>query len=216
MIMTYGYRNGTVDRGRRCGSARQHDSHGEEAHHADPPVGPAKSVLLGVPYYGYDWPVTVERPERHRPDRTRRPTVPCHDVTYASARDFLAAHPEVARQYDAARGQRLLHVLGADQEDVAAGLLRRRAEPRPRSTTTRSPSGWPASGSGRSTTTAATRSCGTLLRTKFYAPVHAVTVGRVRHRRGVHDPGTSRPSSTTTARTSGPSPSAARGDLDPP
>ena len=40
---------------------------------------PAKSVLLGVPYYGYDWPVTSARPERHRPDEQDDLTAPVEE-----------------------------------------------------------------------------------------------------------------------------------------
>jgi spore germination protein YaaH len=64
---------------------------------------PAKSLLLGVPYYGYDWPVTSDVPNATvRTNKTIWGAV--HSVTYASARDFLAAHPEVTRQYDALEG----------------------------------------------------------------------------------------------------------------
>ncbi len=64
---------------------------------------PAKSVLLGVPYYGYDWPVTANVPNATvQADKTTYGAVAA--VTYASARDFLAAHPEVDRQYDALEG----------------------------------------------------------------------------------------------------------------
>jgi spore germination protein YaaH len=64
---------------------------------------PAKSILMGVPYYGYDWPVTRNVPYATvRSDKTKYGKVT--SVTYASARDFLAAHPTVARHYDAAQG----------------------------------------------------------------------------------------------------------------
>ena len=61
-----------------------------------------------MPWYGYDWPVTSTVPNATvRSDKTKYGAV--KSVTYASARTFLAAHPEVTRLYDAARGQRLLH-----------------------------------------------------------------------------------------------------------
>lgn len=64
---------------------------------------PATSILLGVPYYGYDWPVTSTEPNA----LVQRPTANfggVDSVSYASARNFLAAHPEVQRQYDAVEG----------------------------------------------------------------------------------------------------------------
>ena len=64
---------------------------------------PAGSILLGVPYYGYDWPVTSNVPHAAvQSDKTTYGAV--HSVTYAGARDFLAAHPEVVRNYDALEG----------------------------------------------------------------------------------------------------------------
>ena len=64
---------------------------------------PAKSLLLGVPYYGYDWPVTSDIPNATvQSNKTTYGAV--KSVTYASARTFLAAHPEVVRNYDALEG----------------------------------------------------------------------------------------------------------------
>ena len=64
---------------------------------------PAKSLLLGVPYYGYDWPVTTKDPNaKVRKDKKLYGAV--KSVTYASARDFLKAHPKVVRRYDAREG----------------------------------------------------------------------------------------------------------------
>jgi spore germination protein YaaH len=64
---------------------------------------PAKSLLLGVPYYGYDWPVTSDVPNATvQSNKTTYGAV--KSVTYASARTFLAAHPEVVRNYDALEG----------------------------------------------------------------------------------------------------------------
>lgn len=64
---------------------------------------PAASILLGVPYYGYDWPVTSDVPHASvQKDKTTYG--PVRAVTYASARNFLAAHPEVVRNYDALEG----------------------------------------------------------------------------------------------------------------
>ncbi len=64
---------------------------------------PASSLLLGVPYYGYDWPVTSDVPNATvQADKATYGAV--QSVTYAGARDFLAAHPEVVRNYDALEG----------------------------------------------------------------------------------------------------------------
>ena len=64
---------------------------------------PAKSLLLGVPYYGYDWPVTSNVPNATvQSDKTRYGAV--KSVTYASARAFLASNPAVVRNYDQLEG----------------------------------------------------------------------------------------------------------------
>ena len=64
---------------------------------------PKASLILGVPYYGYDWPVTSTVPNATvRADKVKYGAV--KSVTYASARTFLAAHPEVTRHYDALEG----------------------------------------------------------------------------------------------------------------
>jgi spore germination protein YaaH len=64
---------------------------------------PASSVLLGVPYYGYDWPVTSS--DAHAAVQEDKTTYgPVRSVTYKSARDFLAARPWIARRYDALEG----------------------------------------------------------------------------------------------------------------
>jgi spore germination protein YaaH len=64
---------------------------------------PREKLILGVPYYGYDWPVTSPVPNATvQADKTKYGAVT--SVTYASARAFLAAHPEVIRQYDALEG----------------------------------------------------------------------------------------------------------------
>jgi spore germination protein YaaH len=64
---------------------------------------PAKSLLLGVPYYGYDWPVTSDVPNATvQTNKTTYGAV--RSVTYAGARAFLAAHPEVVRRYDSLEG----------------------------------------------------------------------------------------------------------------
>jgi spore germination protein YaaH len=64
---------------------------------------PASKVIMGVPYYGYDWPVTSSAPNatvQVGPDAHGG----INSVTYKGARDFLAEHPDVKRQYDALEG----------------------------------------------------------------------------------------------------------------
>jgi spore germination protein YaaH len=64
---------------------------------------PKESLILGVPYYGYDWPVTSTAPNATvRADKTKYGAV--KSVTYAAARAYLAAHPDVVRQYDDVEG----------------------------------------------------------------------------------------------------------------
>lgn len=64
---------------------------------------PAGSILMGVPYYGYDWPVTSAVPNA-TVQSNKTAYGPVTSVTYAGARDFLAAHPTVVRHYDALQG----------------------------------------------------------------------------------------------------------------
>jgi hypothetical protein len=64
---------------------------------------PRDKLIMGVPWYGYDWPVTSSVPNATvQSNKTKYGAVT--SVTYASARSFLAAHPEVTRQYDALEG----------------------------------------------------------------------------------------------------------------
>jgi len=64
---------------------------------------PAKSLLLGVPYYGYNWPVTSNVPNA-TVKTPRGDYGGVLSVTYASARDWLKAHPKTKRKYDALEG----------------------------------------------------------------------------------------------------------------
>ncbi len=64
---------------------------------------PANRLILGVPYYGYSWPVaSAARAAAVRRDARR--FGPVRGVTYAAARDFLRRHPTVKRQSDRATG----------------------------------------------------------------------------------------------------------------
>jgi spore germination protein YaaH len=64
---------------------------------------PASKLILGVPYYGYDWPVTSQTPNA----TVNKPTSKwggVWSVSYTSARKFLEVHPEVVRHEDTAEG----------------------------------------------------------------------------------------------------------------
>ena len=64
---------------------------------------PASKIIMGVPYYGYDWPVTSNQPNATvQSDPSKYGGV--SSITYAGARDFLAEHTHVKRQYDALEG----------------------------------------------------------------------------------------------------------------
>jgi spore germination protein YaaH len=64
---------------------------------------PAAKIILGVPYYGYSWPVTSAVPNATvQTNRTVFGGV--RSVTYAAALDFLAAHPTVVRHEDTLQG----------------------------------------------------------------------------------------------------------------
>jgi spore germination protein len=64
---------------------------------------PPSKILMGIGYYGYNWPVTDKVPYA-----TVRSDLAAYggawSVTYASARDWLAAHPTVIRQEDTVHG----------------------------------------------------------------------------------------------------------------
>ena len=64
---------------------------------------PAAKLILGVPYYGYDWPVTSDVPNatvQSSPSKWGG----VWSVSYASAMNFLAAHPDVQLQHDVSEG----------------------------------------------------------------------------------------------------------------
>ncbi len=65
-------------------------------------LGPDR-IILGLPYYGYSWPVVRTGARiRVRTDLARRGGV--HGVTYAAALRFLAAHPRARVHRDASGG----------------------------------------------------------------------------------------------------------------
>jgi spore germination protein YaaH len=103
MVMTYNYRSsGSSITG--AISPLDHATRNVKIHMARIlQWAPADHVLLGVPYYGYNWPVTSKLP--HATVQTNKKKFGAvKSVTYASARDFLAAHPKVKRHYDALEG----------------------------------------------------------------------------------------------------------------
>jgi len=64
---------------------------------------PAAKILMGIGYYGYDWPVSDKVP--HATIRANRAAYGgVWSVTYASARDWLADHPSVVRHADTVQG----------------------------------------------------------------------------------------------------------------
>jgi hypothetical protein len=103
MVMTYNYRwTGSTVTG--AIAPLDHASRNVKIHMSRfMAYAPKEKLILGVPYYGYDWPVTSTVPNATvRSDKTKYGAV--KSVTYASARSFLASHPAVVRNYDALEG----------------------------------------------------------------------------------------------------------------
>jgi chitinase len=103
MVMTYNYRwSGSTITG--AVAPLDHATRNVKIHIARVlQWAPAKSVLLGVPYYGYNWPVKSQVPNAsvRTPRKTYGGVI---SVTYASARTWLKEHPKTKRQYDALEG----------------------------------------------------------------------------------------------------------------
>jgi hypothetical protein len=135
---------------------------------------PASSVLLGVPYYGYDWPVTSDVP--HASVQADKATYgPVRSVTYASARNFLANHPEVVRKYDALEGSGYFTYW-----DAAKSTFRQVYFEEERSLTSKYDyaiaTGLAGVGIWTLDNDRGYAELWNVLRTKFYAPIHAVRV----------------------------------------
>jgi len=136
---------------------------------------PATSILLGVPYYGYDWPVTSTDPNA----LVQRPTEKfggVDSVSYASARDYLAAHPEVQRQYDAVEGSGFYTYWSETEQtwrQVYFEEERSLADKYDFAIVT----GLAGIGIWTLGNDGSYRELRDVLQAKFYAPVHAVTVG---------------------------------------
>lgn len=103
IIMTYGYRTATSLVAGAVAPLAHADRNVDLHISRIVFYAPASSILLGVPYYGEDWPVTANVPNATvQTDKTTYG--PATSITYAAARDFLAANPTVVRQYDAVEG----------------------------------------------------------------------------------------------------------------
>ena len=64
---------------------------------------PASKIIMGIGYYGYDWPVTSPIPNAPvQPNRSIHGGV--WSVSYSSVMTWLAAHPEVVRHEDTEQG----------------------------------------------------------------------------------------------------------------
>ena len=103
MIMTYNYRwSGSKITG--AIAPLDHATRNVKIHIAKMlQWAPRGSILMGVPYYGYDWPVTSTVPNAAvQSDKTKYGAV--KSITYRSARQFLSDHPTVTRRYDALEG----------------------------------------------------------------------------------------------------------------
>jgi spore germination protein YaaH len=103
MIMTYGYRTATATVAGAvaplASAARNVNIHITRILKS----APADSILLGVPYYGFDWPVTSAVPNATvQTDKTTYGAA--KSITYAAARDYLAAHPTIVRHHDTVEG----------------------------------------------------------------------------------------------------------------
>jgi spore germination protein YaaH len=64
---------------------------------------PPSKLILGVPYYGYDWPVTSAVPNA-AVQKTPSKWGGVWSVSFASAHNWLAAHPDVVLQHDTSEG----------------------------------------------------------------------------------------------------------------
>jgi hypothetical protein len=136
---------------------------------------PPTTVLMGVPYYGYDWPVTSTIPNAAvQSNKTTFGAV--KSVTYAQARDFLAAHPEVTWEYDAVEGSGFYTYW-----DATKSTFRQVYFEEERSLDDKYDyalvTGLAGIGIWTLDNDRGYPDLWALLRSKFYAPVHAVTVG---------------------------------------
>lgn len=96
-MMAYDYRTTSSD---QAGSVAPIDGGFSVRSHVERflKYAPPGKVILGVPYYGYDWPVTKKAPnaEVQRNRKFGRP----HAVTYATIVGYLKANPKVVIERD--------------------------------------------------------------------------------------------------------------------
>ena len=76
---------------------------------------PASKIIMGIGYYGYDWPVTSPVP-----NAKVQPSVSAHggvwSVSYSSVMTWLAQHPEVVRHEDTSQGSGWFTYYDADSK----------------------------------------------------------------------------------------------------
>ncbi len=75
---------------------------------------PPSKLIMGVPFYGYDWPVTSDVPNA-TVQSNRSAFGGVWSVTYSSAMRWLADHPDVARQEDTSQGSGFFTYWDADE-----------------------------------------------------------------------------------------------------
>ena len=76
---------------------------------------PASKIIMGIGYYGYDWPVTSPVANAAvQPNTSKHGGV--WSVTYSSIMTWLAAHPEVVRHEDVAQGSGWFTYYDADSK----------------------------------------------------------------------------------------------------
>lgn len=136
---------------------------------------PPSKLIMGVPFYGYNWPVTSDVPNATvQSNRSKFGGV--WSVTYSSAMRWLAAHPDVPRQEDTSQGSGFYtywddeyatwrQVYFEDELSAAAKYDYAIA------TNLAGVGIWTLDGDRGFT------QMEDVLRAKFYAPIHAVTVG---------------------------------------
>jgi Glycosyl hydrolases family 18 len=135
---------------------------------------PPGSILLGEAYYGYDWPVTSKLPNA-AVQSNKKTFGAVKSVTYASARDYLAAHPTIVRQYDAVEGSAFY-----TYHDKAKGTFRQVYFEDEQSLAAKDDyaivSGLAGVGIWTLDNDKGYPDLWNVLRSKFYAPIHAVAV----------------------------------------
>ena len=86
-------------------------------------------LILGMPAYGYDWPVTSRAPKAVVRDDTAQYGSP-FAVTFSRVSGWLADHPSIPVRYDPVSGSPYFTYHDHDRH-VPPGLVRGRLQPRP-------------------------------------------------------------------------------------